>query len=647
MPIVRFVPDGATVVVAQGENLLRAAMLADAAVSASCGGGGTCGKCRMVVESGAVDTTVTAKLTAEEIERGYVLACLTHVTGDVTVRIPAESRPGRAPARSGSSRQPNAVLSAEDHAVRLPRHESAAPAAKRLVRMNAPDLSDNVNDATRVRSALKREHGIPDVEISLPALRELPHAVRDGEWAVTAFCAEEVDTQPVISGFQAGDTTSRQYAVAVDVGTTTVEIALIDLNTGDVVAGGSEYNAQVARGEDVISRVIAASKPGGLDDLGALVMGSLRDLVERCLAEEGVSEDDIVAYYVAGNTVMAHLLLKISPEFIRTSPYVPAASTFPWMSAAELGLPAGHAARLYVVPCPASWLGGDIVAGLVAAGVPWTDRLTLFIDIGTNGEIVLGNREWLVACSCSAGPAFEGGGILHGMRAADGAIEQVRIDDATLEPTLMTIGGVKPVGICGSGLIDCVAELFLCGALGRDGKFRTDLHSAHLAHGERGLEYVLVPAEDSGTGRAIILTEVDVENLMRAKAAIYSGVAVLAQSLELSLDDIDEVVIAGGFGHYLDLERVMALGMVPEIAPERFVFLGNGSLLGARLVAGSQEVLRTARHTAETITYLELSVNVGFMDQYTSALFFPHTNLSLFPRTEEARRQRFNPKAVV
>lgn len=647
MPEVTFTPDGTTVAVAQGENLLRAAMMADVAVSASCGGGGTCGKCRMIIEVGSVTMTHSAKLSRDEIERGYVLGCLATVTDDVTVCIPPESRPGKAPVRGGTSRQVNAVLSAEDHAIRLPRHVSPAPVAKHVVHMSAPDLSDNVSDATRVRQALKRLHGISDATISLPALRELPKAARDGEWVVTAIAAEPCDARPIVTGFQAGDTTSKQYAVAVDVGTTTVEIALIDLCSGDVVAGGSEYNAQVARGEDVISRVIAATKPSGLDDLGGLVVGTISKLVEGAMEEASVSAEDIVSYYVAGNTVMTHLLLGVSPEFIRSSPYVPAASAFPWIRASELGLPAGRAARLCAVPCPASWLGGDIVAGLVAAGVPWTEKLTLFIDVGTNGEIVLGNSEWLVSCSCSAGPAFEGGGILHGMRAAAGAIEQVRVDDATLEPTIMTIGGVKPLGICGSGLIDCVAELFLCGALGRDGKFRTDLDSAYLVEGERGLQYVLASAEDSGTGGPISITEVDVENLMRAKAAIYSGIKVLVDSLHLNLHDIEEVVIAGGFGHYLDLERVMALGMVPEIALERFVFLGNGSLLGAKLIAGSREVLRTAQRTAETVTYLELSVNAGFMDQYTSALFFPHTDLAQFPHSEELRAQRFTQQAVI
>ena len=310
--------------------------------------------------------------------------------------------------RGGSSRQPNVVLSPEERAIRVPRQASPPPVAKRLLRMNAPDLTDNVNDASRVKQALKRVHGIRDASISLPALRELPQAARDGEWVVTAFAAEPCDTMPIVSGFQAGDTTSRQYAVAVDVGTTTVEVALIDLNTGEVVASANEYNAQVARGEDVISRVIAASKPGGLDDLGALVVGTLRDWWSVRWSQAGVSAEDIVSYYVAGNTVMTHLLLRISPEFIRTSPYVPVASEFPWMRAAELGLPAGRATRLYATPCPASWLGGDIVAGLVAAGVPWTEKLTLFIDVGTNGEIVLGNSEWLVSCSCSAGPGVRG-----------------------------------------------------------------------------------------------------------------------------------------------------------------------------------------------------------------------------------------------
>lgn len=647
MPTVTFIPDGRSVEVTRGETLLRAALLADVVVHASCGGDGTCGKCLMVVDPGSVECPPSHhKVTLEQASMGYVLGCTARVTGDVEVFVPVESRPGALPLPGSSRRGLNPVLSAEEHAARLPRHTSPPPVAKRLVQMKAPDATDNLNDAKRVKLALRRGSGIRDATISIAALRELPEIARRGDWTITAIAAEPCDTMPCVSGFQVGDTTGEQYAIAVDVGTTTVEAALVDLNAGEIVAQAAERNAQGRLGDDVISRVVASTRPGGKDELHSLIVGTVADLSQRVLDEAGVSCEEVVCYYAAGNTVMTHLFLGISPEFIRMAPYAAAASTFPWMSARELGLPAGRATRLIALPCPASWLGGDIVAGVTAAGMPWTDRLTLFIDVGTNGEIVLGNSEWLVATSCSAGPAFEGGGILHGMRAALGAIEQVRVDDDTLEPSILTVGGVKPLGICGSGLIDCISELFLCGALDRSGCFDMDRGSAFLRAGVAGPEYVLVDAASSGTGRDIVLTERDVDQLLRAKAAIHAGVNVLVESLDISLDAIEEVVVAGGFGRHLDLDRVMALGMVPEFDSDKFVFLGNSSLLGAVHVALSREVLRTARRVASMTTYLELSVNAGFTDHFISALFFPHTDLAQFPRTESIRQQRTRAKAV-
>lgn len=639
MPKVTFIPDDRTVDVADGENLLRAALLADIVVHASCGGEGSCGKCLMVVESGEVSKHVSAKLSDAQIAEGYVIGCKTTVHGDVTVRIPDESRPGHAPIPSATNRTVNPVLSKRERIERLPRHATLPPVAKRLVRMKAPDATDAMSDAARVRLALKRNHGIRDATISLPALRELPRVARQGDWVVTAVATEPCDTMPSVSGFQPGDTTQRQYAVAVDVGTTTVEVALIDVNTGAELAREADYNAQTRLGDDVISRIIASTKPGGLEELGSLVVDTVSELVLKALETCSASADDIVCYYCAGNTVMTHLFLGITPEHIRSAPYVPVAATFPWMRASELGLPGGRTTRLYAVPCPASWLGGDIVAGVVAAGMPWSDKLTLFIDIGTNGELALGNSEWLVSASCSAGPAFEGRGIRHGMRAAVGAIEQVRIDAETLEPSYLTIGAAKPAGICGSGLIDCVSELFLCGAIDRLGRF-VPTDSAYVRETDSGREYLLVGADESASGHEIVLTEADIDNLMRAKAAIHAGITVLAESLDVDIEDIEEVVVAGGFGRYLDLERVIALGMVPELPAERFVFLGNGSLLGTALAATSREVLLTVRRTAEMMTYLELSVNAGFMDNYVSALFFPHTNLAQYPRTEQLRSAR-------
>jgi uncharacterized 2Fe-2S/4Fe-4S cluster protein (DUF4445 family) len=632
--------------VSEGENLLRAALLADIVVHASCGGDGTCGKCLMIVESGDVAASPSARLTAEQAAAGYVVGCKTTVLGDVTVRIPDASRPGAIPSGNATRRAVNPILSRQQRIARLPRHTSPPPVAKRLVRMTPPDTTDSTNDARLVKLGLRRAHGIRDATISLAALRELPRIAREGGWVVTAIAAEPCDTLPGVSGFQAGDTTDCQYAVAVDIGTTTVEVAVIDLNTGAEIAREADYNGQTRLGDDVISRIIASTKPGGLEELGRLVTETIVKLVETALSTCGASEEDIVCYYVAGNTVMTHLLLGITPEHIRTAPYTPVTSSFPWLRAQEFGLPSASTTRLYAMPCPASWLGGDIVAGVVAAGMPWTEKLTLFIDIGTNGEIVLGNSEWLVSTSCSAGPAFEGRGIRHGMRAAEGAIEQVRIDSETLEPSYLTIGAAKPAGICGSGLIDCVSELFLCGALERTGSFVAELDNPHVREGDSGREYVLVDASSSATGCDIVLTESDIDNLMRAKAAIFAGITVLAESLDVDLNEIEEVVVAGGFGRYLDLERVVALGMVPELPRDRFVFLGNGSLLGAALAATSREVLRTARKTGEMMTYLELSVNAGFMDSYMSALFLPHTDLGQFPQTEKLRAERSRIGAV-
>jgi uncharacterized 2Fe-2S/4Fe-4S cluster protein (DUF4445 family) len=638
MPKVTFIPDDVTVSVSEGENLLRAAMMADVGVTASCGGDGTCGKCRLVVEQGSVDALPSTRITPEQADAGVVLGCLATVTGDVTVAVPPESRPGiRAQSRSHRA---NAVLPADTQAARIPSVAFRPPVMKRAVTVEPPDLTNNVSDLSRVRQGLRRVYGLDSVDAGLEATRALPSALRGGNWTVTATLREAGPGSPVISGFESRDFSGRALAAAVDVGTTSVEIELLDLVSGEILASAGDWNAQVSRGEDVITRVIVGSTPTGLTGLQGLVASTIEGLVERCCVGIEREPADIATYLFAGNTVMTHLLFGISPASIRTSPYTTATSSFPWVRATDIGLPGSPSTMAFGLPCPASWLGGDIVAGVLASGMAWTDKLTLFVDVGTNGEIVLGNKDFLVACSCSAGPAFEGGGIRHGMRASDGAVEQVRIADDTLEPALLTVGGVKPLGICGSGLIDVVSELFLCGAIDRSGRFAEDMRSPRVRHTETGGEYVLAYAEASGTGRDIVLTSTDIENLMRAKAAIYAGVQVLAESLDIAISDIEEVIVAGGFGRYLDLERVTALGMFPELPKDRFVFIGNSSLSGARLVATSSEMLDTAARIAESIAYLELSVNGGFMDAYTSSLFLPHTDLAAFPVAEALRADR-------
>lgn len=632
MPKVTFIPDDVTVEVHEGENLLRAAMMADVRITASCGGDGTCGKCRVRVSKGAVDSKPSAKLSEEHAAKGYVLACLSQVTDDVTIDVPDESRPSPPPDRGTEAHPTSAILAADAFEKRLPSRRLDPPMADRVLELPEPDLVDNSSDEHRVRQALRRTYGIKDARSDWHALEHLPEAARGGDWTVTVRVISEDACARVLDVFPGAREIS--YAIAVDVGTTTVEAQLVDLSDGRVVAQAADYNAQVSRGEDVISRIIAASKPDGLAELADLVRGTVRGLAERLLEKAGADRESVATYIVAGNTVMTHLLLGITPKNIRNAPYIPVATRYPWLPAQELGLPGTSTTMLHAFPCPASYVGGDIVSGVLACGMPWTDKLTLFVDIGTNGEIVLGSKEWMVACSCSAGPAFEGGGMLHGMRAANGAIEQVRIDPASLEPMILTIGGAKPRGICGSGLIDVVSELFLAGALDRNGAFNVSAGGDRIREGEHGMEYVLVRSEDAAIDGDIVLTEVDIENLIRAKAAVFAGIGVLTESVDLQLSDIDEVIIAGAFGHYLDLDRVMLLGLLPEMPKERFSFLGNGSLMGARTVATSRAMMAAADDIAERMTYLELSVNAAFMEMYVSAMFLPHTDLSLFPESE-------------
>ncbi|GAB4278689.1 MAG: ASKHA domain-containing protein [Coriobacteriia bacterium] len=631
MPRVTFIPEDISVEVREKENLLRAAIAAGINITASCGGDGTCGKCRVLVEEGAVHSEPSAKLPQELADSGYVLACRSQVLDDLVVRIPPEARPGGVPKKDQVV--PAHVLASVEYDGFQARMVADPPVARLPARMKEPDISDSASDAARLLTTLRREHDIEDADVELAAIAKLPHVCRSADWDVCATVLRSPRGNRVLD-VAPREGTPDGLAVAVDIGTTTVEAQLVDLANGQVLSQAAEYNAQSRLGDDVITRIIAARNQDGLDEMRSLVVGTVSGLVTDMLERVDASESDILSYIAAGNTVMTHLFLGVSPTNIRAKPYIPAASRFPWVAAKELGLPGSAATLLHCMPCPASYLGGDVIGGLVAAGIPWSDQVNLFVDIGTNGEIVLGNREWMVGCSCSAGPAFEGGGVQHGMRAAAGAIEQVRIDPETLEPTLLTIGCKKPLGICGSGLIDAASELFIAGALDRNGKFRRDLGSNRIREGLHGHEYVLVNADESATGHDIVLTEVDIENLIRAKAAVFAGIEVLTESVDIDISEIDHVFIAGAFGHYLDLDRVMVLGLMPELDPEKFTFVGNGSLIGARMAATCRGMIATSEHVAQSLTYLELSVNASFMESFVSAMFLPHTDQMRFPRTE-------------
>jgi uncharacterized 2Fe-2S/4Fe-4S cluster protein (DUF4445 family) len=633
---VLFMPDNRYILVSHGENLLKAAMDADVHINASCGGAGSCGKCRVVVEEGEVEREPNTKLAEAEIAKGYALACQTKVLSDLKVTIPLESRIGdkRIFQRAEPTPAHGYLLAAADWEERLPEWELDPPTRKVHLVLAEPTLDDNTSDAERIKRGLAMEADLRDVVIDFPVLQRLPNMIRQSNWDITVTVLDSGDELRAVR-IEQGDTSLRQSAIAIDIGTTTISAELIDLHTGEVTARASDYNAQVAFGEDVISRIIYATKGTGLAKLQSVVVGTIWNLIKNLVEQAEIEYCNITHVVAAGNTTITHLFLGLNPKYIREEPYIPSGTIFPWIKCSDIGLRIAAGVYLYAIPCVASYVGGDIVAGVLAAGIFNTDRMTLYIDIGTNGEIVLGNRDWMLSCSCSAGPAFEGGGVKHGMRATSGAIEQVRIDKVGYEPMIITVGNRKPIGICGSGLIDLLSEMFLTGLMNEKGKINTDLPTDRVRAIEGGAEYVLVWAEDSATRRDIVITEVDIDNLMRAKAAVYAGIEVLLSSMDMDVSMIDELLIAGAFGRYLEVDKAVSIGLLPDIGYDKIKFVGNGSLLGAHLSALSREMMEKANDIARQMTYLELSMNPAFMDHYMSAMFFPHTNMEMFPTVQE------------
>jgi uncharacterized 2Fe-2S/4Fe-4S cluster protein (DUF4445 family) len=631
MPKVTFLPDNISIDVAKGENLLRAAMGAEVHISATCGGQGTCGKCRVIIEEGNPKILSIPDFSQEELDKGYTLACQVEVTEDISIRIPVESRKGERLVleRLKEAAAYGTMLSEEDIKELTAGIALDPPIRKYYLEVEEPTLTNNADDLSRVRHALKK-HGITGAWIDYPVLQKLADTLRQNNFNVTATVFNDQGHKRIV-GIDPGDTSKNELALAIDIGTTTLQVKLIDLTTGDILARSSDYNPQISYGEDVITRVVYGNKEGGLKTLQEVVVKSINKLSSETLKKAKHEVKDVITVSVAGNTVMSHIFGGVSPKNIRMSPYIPTVTHWPPLRAKDLGL--DFDCYLFIAPGRASYVGGDITAGILASGISKSDKLTLYIDVGTNGEIVLGNKDWLVACSCSAGPAFEGGTIRHGMRATRGAIEQVRLNWETKEPMILTIGQKPPTGFCGSGLIDALAALFLSKACNQKGKLDRTL--PRVREGKFGWEYVFVDKEDSATDYDIVLTEVDIDNLIRAKAAVYAGIVTLLDSVGVPVEALDQIFIAGGFGHYLEVDKAITIGLLPEVDGSKVKFIGNGSLIGASLMATSVEMLKEADDIAKKLTYIEASADNTFMDRFMAALFLPHTEIDRFPKVKE------------
>ncbi|MEA3350246.1 MAG: ASKHA domain-containing protein [Chloroflexota bacterium] len=620
--------------VPSGTLLTDAAQKAGIEISQPCGGQGRCGQCAVQVTDGKVRRRSTMRLTSEDVEQGFALACQTVVEGDVTVVVP--------PQDIIQEHLATGQIAAE---VTVPPgynyHEDQTIQRVPLM-LTPPSMDDQTSDWSRLKTALRQETGLADFQVSLPTLRKLPSILRDGEWKVTAIInlpdgkcsncmAQVIDLLPGITSDE-----EPLWGAAVDIGTTTVKVMLVNLLTGEAKAQTAEYNQQIARGEDVISRIIYSTKEDGDEKLRELVVKTINELIAKACRRARMKPSQVYKTVVSGNSTMIHLLLKIPASGIRLTPFITAVNHIPTLSAAEVGFNTHPGGIVDCLPGVASYVGADITAGVLSSGVDDTDKVTLFLDVGTNGEMVLGSKDWLVTCACSAGPAFEGAGVLYGMRATAGAIDEVWINEKTLEPSYRVIGDVKPKGLCGSALISLLAEMLMTGVVNKGGDIDHTLETPRTRNGSYGGEYVIAWADETDIGKDIVITDVDVDNLIRAKAAIFAGFTVLADSVGVPLEIAEQVLIGGGFGKFINVEKAIQIGLLPDMPWERFQFLGNTSLKGSYLALLDRSNRDRIADIAGKMTYIELSADNRFFDAFTSAMFLPHTNLALFPAVDKA-----------
>jgi uncharacterized 2Fe-2S/4Fe-4S cluster protein (DUF4445 family) len=644
---IKFLPYETTIQVQDGDTVIRAALEAGVHVNASCGGEGVCGKCRVLIEDGTVDGGISEKLSEEDQEKGYRLACQAIVKSNLVVRIPVEStidagvlKMQAAPRRTAHIREMNFEELKEKGLF-------VAPVEKKYLELPAPTIQDNLPDITRLISYLQLEHDEHRLDVTLAMIRKISPVIREDDFKVTATLVRPVRDvgKTRIINVQPGNTSDQSYAIAMDIGTTTIYGQVIDLISGEVLAEHGEFNGQISYGEDVISRIVYAEKPGGLAKINEVVIKTINKILTRIVKRSSVDPENISTITLAGNTTMTQLMLAVDPRSIRRAPYVPAATLYPPIKASDLGMELGEHVAALVYPAVSSYVGGDIVAGVMGSGIYRSEALTLYMDVGTNAEIVIGNKDWLACAACSAGPAFEGGGLKFGMRAAKGAIEDFSIDPITLEPMIITIGNVRAKGICGSGLIIMVAVMFELGIINNLGKFDRDLDTPRIREDNGIYEYVLAWQDETQIDRDITLTEIDIENLIRAKGAIYSGCMTLLTEVGMGIEDIEKIILAGGFGSYVDLEKAMTIGLLPEMDTEKVTFIGNGSLMGAKMSSLTNRIRKDVVEVTKKMTNFELSDTPSYMDNYVAALFLPHTDMNKFPKLKtrlEARKKMTN-----
>ncbi len=608
---VTFEPEGKTVYVLDSTTIYEATGKAGIIIKSECGGMGVCGSCVVNIIKGEYEQKGSERfLSEEEIQRGTVLACRTNIKSDMIVEIPVSSR----------------LYEQKILTTGIEKELKLSPNIRKLfIKVDTPTLEDQRSDLDRLWDSIKNVSQSP--KICVDVLRRLPEKMRKEDFGFTVVLNEDE-----IVGIEAGDKSNKNYGVAVDIGTTTVVGYLIDLNTGKQLAVASRTNPQTSYGDDVISRIqYANANRDGIDDLHERIVACVNDIIIDLSKQANIEKKFIYEITTTGNTTMNHFLLKLNPKYLAQMPYVGVLRSNIDSRAKSLGININTYGKIYAMPNIAGFVGGDTVGVILASDIHKSDDIKFAIDIGTNGELIMGNKEKLIACSTAAGPAFEGARITYGMRASDGAIEKVVINESGIE--ISTIGNAKAIGLCGTGLIDAVAELLKVGVISENGKLRNReelplttpefIKERVIQHEKHGSSFVLVEGKYSRTGDDILLTQKDVRETQLAKGAIHAGFVILEKVLNITDDDIKEVLLAGAFGNYIRREQAKYIGLLPDVPKERIKFIGNAAGEGAKMVLIAKELRNEACEISKNTEYIELSTRQDFQKEFMDAMFFP------------------------
>jgi uncharacterized 2Fe-2S/4Fe-4S cluster protein (DUF4445 family) len=616
-------PFDVSIRVPDGMTIWEGIRMAGVPIRAACGGVGTCGDCVVQIKEGKFDSKPSSILSRRLHERGYVQACQTRIVDNLVIVLP--------------DFQELKIKSVVGHTYIVDHKETISgifevcPVVKSIdLQIPFPTVEDNYSDLKRLKREFQKRTHIEDLSCSQTVLKKLAGTLRSQEGSTHVIYIQKPGQTSLVDVFP-GQQEKKILGVACDIGTSTVALHLVDLRNGKIEATASSLNQQIKCGEDVISRIIYSQKPGHLEELQNLVIHTINNLIGTTTQKAGALPINIYYASFSGNTVMAHLLLKTDPRYIREEPYVPTFNELPFLDAKGIGLRMNSEAAIHVAPSVGSYVGGDITAGLLCTPLAKNaEGVSMFIDAGTNGEIVVGDEEWLMTCACSAGPAFEGSGIKCGMPATEGAIERVELD-STGQVHYEVIGEGKPRGLCGSGLVDLLAELFIHGIVDRNGKFKEQTASSGIVESEEGLAFLVERSSRTYWGKHLLLTERDIVNLIRTKGAVYSACSLMLKNVGLRPSEIRSFYIAGGFGHHLNVDNAIRIGLLPDLEKERFHYVGNSSLAGAYLILLSDKNRKLAEKIAQKMTYVELNAEPRYMNEFTGSLFLPHTDIELFP----------------